>query len=94
MITEEEFKKTKALFSERDRLLDILRGFESPYIETTVGLVSVNSASKNDTDENDNSSYFHFNYPEIEKKLKEITRGLIEQELGAIRVELARFVAS
>ncbi len=94
MITRKEFEEADNLYSRRDHLKHILRGFDSPHVETTVGLVDVNSASKHETSKNDDATWLHLCFPKIEKELKEIARGLIEKELGRIHAELAQIISS
>lgn len=92
MITEKQLKRANLLIDQRDRIAHILRGFDSPHVETTIGLVDVNSASKHETRENNDATWLHRKLPDIEKRLKETARGMLEEEAGKIRAELANLI--
>lgn len=92
MITEKQLNRANLLIEQRDRIAHILRGFDSPHVETTVGLVDINSARKHETQESDDATWLHGRLPDIEKRLKETARGMLEEEAGKIRAELANLI--
>jgi hypothetical protein len=84
MIDEKKLEAINQKMEAKKTILHILRGFESPYVETTIGLVAVNSASKHKTTESDDADWLHQNCPRIEAELKERARAILEREIAEI----------
>lgn len=93
MINKGEFRRAKELESRIYDLENILSRMQSPYVETTVGLVNVNSASQKKVDPSDEADAFHEYYPHIETELKKRCRVLIIHEKEKLESELRTLVA-
>lgn len=90
---------TKKELNEANRIIDlvadidnILRGFESPHVETTIGLVSINSASKHKVSESEYAGNFHNTHQDIEKALKQMCTVLLKAERVKLKAKLAKFI--
>jgi hypothetical protein len=84
MIDEKLLKRINEKVELRTRIKHVLRGFESPYVETTVGLLCVNGASKNTTSSSDDANWLHNGLPKIEGELKERAAALLNKEISEI----------
>ena len=84
MIDEKKLQAITEKIEAKKQIRHILRGFESPYVETTVGLIAVNSASKCKTIPSDDADWLHQNCPKIEAELKERARAILEREIAEI----------
>jgi len=84
MIDENILKAISEKAAARAEIREILRGFECPHVETTVGLITVNSASKYKTDASDSADWLHRNLPKVETELKECARAILEREIAEI----------
>ena len=92
MLTKEELLEANRLIDLIDDIEEILRGFKSRYVETTVGLVSVNSASKTKTKQSDFADAFHNQHKDIEKDLKEVCAGLLENKKANLKAKLGKYI--
>lgn len=84
MIDEKKLQAINEKIESKKEIRDILRGFESPHVETTVGLIAVNSASKHKTGQSDAADWLHRNLPKVEAELKERARAILEREIAEI----------
>ena len=92
MISMEEFELANDLYTKRERLRSILDDFDSEYVKTVVGLVSVNAASKHKVQGCDDADWLHQSFPRIENTLNDLARRLIKMELDDIQKLLANLV--
>ena len=58
-------------------------------METTVGLVEINSASKHEAKHSDHATWLHQTYPHIEAALKAHTAAMLKVEIGKIEAWLS-----
>ncbi len=94
MLTIEQLQKANEILSEIDDLKDILNAMDSKYVETTIGLVDVNSSSKHKTQPCEKATLFHQRNPEIEKELKSRAWALISQKIARLKADLSEYVES
>lgn len=78
----------------KQHIEEVLRQFESPYVETTVGLIEVNSASRHEACHSSHATWLHNQYPHIENELKARTAALLKGELAKIEAWLSERVVS
>lgn len=94
MIDKNTLTQINAKVEAKQRIEEILRGFESPYVETTIGLVEINSASKHEAKNSEDATWFHWRLPEIEKELKTRAAALLRGEIAKIDAWLSERVVS
>lgn len=93
MITEKQLWEVNQLIKKRNKLRTLLSRLDSPHVETTVGLVTINSASKERVSGlSDEAEDFHREFPEAEKKLKEQVRIMLENRVSELNQEIAKYV--
>ena len=92
MITSKELKRANELVDQINRLEEILRHFDSPYVETTIGLVTVNAASKHKTGESEDANYFQSEHQDMVTALKNICRKKIEEKVAKAKVSLCQII--
>ena len=92
MIDKNKLSQINAKITAKQRIEELLRSFESPYVETTVGLIEVNSASPHEAKHSDDATWMHRQYPEIEKELKARTTALLKGEIAKIEAWLSERV--
>jgi len=97
MINKTEYETLKTLMHNKGELEQVLRGMDSVYVETTIGLISVyghNSPGQSHagTEVHENADKFHVNCFDIEEELKAHARGLIRAKIGKIDVDISRYL--
>lgn len=92
MITEHQLQQANTLIEKKNAIKRILFGFDSPHVETTLGLVGINAAALHKVEANDQAEWFHMKLPKIEKQIKCFARGLLEEEQGRIQAELSTLI--
>jgi len=93
MITQKELQEINKLVSLRDDLELIERHLDSPYVEITVGLVEVNSASKMDVKLSDDASTIHRYFPDVEEALKNHFRALLASKIQELNKKVSKYIA-
>ncbi len=94
MIDKNKLSQINEKIEAKQRIEEILRSFESPYVETTVGLIEVNSASRNEAKHSDDATWLHLQYPEIECELKARATALLKGEIAKIEAWLSERVVN
>lgn len=94
MITIKQLQKANEIISEMDDLKDILNAMDSKHVETTIGLIDVNSAAKHQAQNCDKATLFHQRNPEIEKELKARAWALISEKIARLKADLSEYVES
>jgi hypothetical protein len=89
MINKKTLDEINSKLEAKQHAEEILRAFESPYVETTVGLVEVNSASKHEAKHSDHATWLHRHHPQIEAALKAHAAGMLKVEIGKIEAWLS-----
>jgi len=92
MINKALLAKINEKIEAKNRIEELLRSFESPYVETTVGLIEVNSTSPHEAKESDEATWLHRQFPAIEKELKARTAALLKAEAAKIDAWLSERV--
>lgn len=92
MLTIKELEKANEIIRKIDDLKDILNSMDSKHVETTIGLIDVNSAAKHQAQKCDKATMFHQQNPEIEKELKSRAAALISEKISRLRAELSEYV--
>ena len=93
MITKSQLKTATTLTSKKDKIKEILRKFDSPHVETTVGLVNINGAQKSEVQECDEARFLHRSLANVEKELKEHAISLLAREIEKINLELSGIIS-
>lgn len=92
MITRDELQKVNGLRHDRDNLDSLLRSFESEYVKAEVGIVCINSASKNNTQPSDDAKFFHNEMKHIVTKLNKLALKELKHELAKVELEIAKYI--
>ena len=94
MIDKSVLSQINAKIETKNHIEEVLRSFESPYVETTVGLIEVNSASQHEAKHSDEATWLHRTFPQIEKELKTRTTALLKAEAAKIDAWLSERVVA
>lgn len=95
MLTEKQLQEANRLIKKRDMLTHVLRGLDSPNVETTVGLVGAfHGHNSSSVKLGDDAEWFHRELRDVEKQLKQQLRGKLMEKHGEITAELAKLVSS
>ena len=89
MINKQTLNEINAKIEAKAHAEEILRAFESLYVETTVGLIEVNSASKHEAKHSHQATWLHQKHPHIEAALKTHTAAMLKVEIGKIEAWLS-----
>ena len=92
MLTKEELNEANRIIDMVEDIDRILRSFESIYVETTIGLVSINLASKHKVEESEYAGNFHNCYKDIEIYLKQMCAVLLKAERVKLKAKLGKFI--
>lgn len=92
MLTKGQLYLVNELVESVSRIDEILRGMESKYVETTIGLVDINSASKHEVKSCDRAKWLHCDHEDIEKELKARCRELLIAKKAALNAKLSEYI--
>ena len=92
MITEEELQKVNALRELRWDLDYLLQSFKSPYVSASVGIIDLNSASRETPKPSDQGKFFHKEMKPLVVRLNKVVRQQLKLKIASIDVELGRYV--
>ena len=93
MIDQRTLTQINAKLEAKRRIEQVLRDFENRYVETTVGLIKINSASKcRALHCEEHATWMHCEFPEIEAELKARTAALLRSEVAKIDAWLSERV--
>lgn len=92
MITEKELKLVDELRAKQNRLKSALNSFDSQYVKTVVGLVSVNAASSYSVDKSDHSDFFQTELAVIRDELTVLAKAKLSHSLKEIELELSKYI--
>lgn len=94
MLTMKELNKANEIIKKINELKDILNSMDSTHVETTVGLIDINSAATHQVQKCEMSALFRNRNPEIERELKTRAIALINEKISKLRAELSEYVES
>lgn len=89
MINLKSLGEINSKLESKNKIEEALRNFQSNYVEVTVGLIEVNSASKHEAKHCSDATWLHSTYPVIEATLKSHCVALLKVELGKIEAWLS-----
>jgi len=94
MISKNELNAANSIIEEIGIIKEILRGFDSPHIETTIGLIDINSATRHEAKYCNEATWFHNNFRDYEKRLKLQTVIFLNDKIQSLETELSEYISS
>ncbi len=92
MITENEYREVIQLKNEKSAVQDLLRGFESQYVASSVGIVDINSAAKREPKPSDSAAFFHNHFAGYVKELNQKVVAKMQHRVKEIDLELSKYI--
>jgi hypothetical protein len=89
MITPDELYEVNKLKTARKDYADLLRSFESKYVQSKVGIVGINTNKPTITDQ---SAFFHWHFKDLEAELTEVVKAKLVAEIAEIDLKIAVYI--